>query len=465
MATVRRKTGGHRARDWRAISAVVAFLLVAALSGGASSAEAPQVLLVRLAALLTLAAAALWMPAALWRKPAAPLLLMAALVLMIAVQLIPLPPALWTSLPGRVLIAQVATKVGFTQPWRPISIAPMATWNSLIASIVPLAVLVGLVWLGPRRQILVLVALLALGLCSAMLALLQLVDASGGRFYLYGAADFGSATGFFINRNHQAVLLVCLFPMLAALGAVSDTMRPALGRLSMIAALIVSFALIPLLLVTGSRAGLLLLPFGIVLALGVGWNVVSRLLRIRMAWIVAVGALLVGGGLTALFVYFDRAQSLARLFATDVQAEQRVGIVAPIWKMAMSYFPIGSGFGTFPVAYRIVEPDDQLNRTWLNHAHNDFLEIIGDAGLPAVCLLIAALFWWGYRVIALFRLTTGREGVVLGRAGAAISLLLMLASLSDYPLRTPLLAIVFAVSISWMAPPRGADSSYSSASN
>ncbi|MBA3880461.1 MAG: hypothetical protein C0500_12180 [Sphingobium sp.] len=444
---------GRRWTDWLPFGLIVMLLLAAAIGGGAAFADAPLVVIVRVAALIVIAVALVLMPGALWRRPTVPILLFAALAALIALQLVPLPPAIWTGLPGRSLIAEVATQVGFAQPWRPLTLTPMATWNSLIACMVPLAAAIATVWLGPRRRLPLLVALIALGLGSAMLGMLQFVDASGGRFYLYQPADPGSAVGLFSNRNHQAAVLVCLLPLFAALAAELEAWRADLGWLASIGATILGLAVVPLLLVTGSRSGLLLLPLGGVLAVAVGWPVLRRRLRVRAAQMVVAAGAVIGASLTAWFVHLNRAQSLARLFATDVQAEQRVELVAPLWQMAMSYFPFGSGFGSFAAVYRIIEPDSQLNRTWLNHAHNDALELLSDGGLVAVLLAGAALIWWGMRAVALWRQPATAEGVTLGRAGTAVSLIILLASLSDYPLRTPLVALIFAIVTCWIAVP------------
>jgi hypothetical protein len=43
---------------------------------------------------------------------------------------------------------------------------------------------------------------------------------------------------------------------------------------------------------------------------------------------------------------------------------------------------------------------------------------------------------------------------LFGRLGATIVLLLLLASIVDYPLRTPLLAVVFTIGCSWIAQAR-----------
>mgnify|MGYP007125385276 CR=1 FL=1 len=68
-------------------------------------------------------------------------LAVAALALTIA-HLVPLPPAIWSQLPGRELVSEIDRAAGLGDVWRPLSLTPGATWNALHAQLVPLAALV-----------------------------------------------------------------------------------------------------------------------------------------------------------------------------------------------------------------------------------------------------------------------------------------------------------------------------------
>src|SRR5262249_10941300 len=48
-------------------------------------------------------------------------------------QLIPMPPSLWSGLPGRGEIASAYEAAGMTLPWLPISLYPPATWLGLLS--------------------------------------------------------------------------------------------------------------------------------------------------------------------------------------------------------------------------------------------------------------------------------------------------------------------------------------------
>src|SRR3546814_18783044 len=55
---------------------------------------------------------------------------------------------------------------------------------------------------------------------SGGLGLAQVIGPRDGPLYLYEITNNGSAVGLFANRNHQAALLACLFPMLAVYASI-----------------------------------------------------------------------------------------------------------------------------------------------------------------------------------------------------------------------------------------------------
>jgi O-antigen ligase len=147
----------------------------------------------------------------------------------------------------------------------------------------------------------------------------------------------------------------------------------------------------------------------------------------------------------------SRTSAVQRLFASSYADEQRGQMIGPLTDMARAFFPFGSGYGSFDPVYRAFEPFDLLNTAYMNHAHNDLLQIIIEGGLPALILLILYLGWWVSRARAHWatpkRLTSSR---LMGRLGSLVTLIMLLSSLVDYPLRMPLLAVVFSIASLWM---------------
>ena len=99
------------------------------------------------------------------------------------------------------------------------------------------------------------------------------------------------------------------------------------------------------------------------------------------------------------------------------------------------------------------EPRSILDTTYVNHAHNDFLEVLLTAGLPALVLLAAALVLWLVATRRAFSRSAPRSNdMVYARLGAVLVVLLALASVSDYPLRVPSLACFFVIAAVWLTP-------------
>src|SRR5205085_12195671 len=106
---------------------------------------------------------------------------------------------------------------------------------------------------------------------------------------------------------------------------------------------------------------------------------------------------------------------------------------------ARPFQPVGSGLGTFPDVYKMFELPQELKLTYLNHAHNDWLELWLEGGIPFMLLALAFLVWFGVAAYRVWR-APRREGATLdralGQAGTITIVLLMVHSLADYPMRT-----------------------------
>jgi len=117
--------------------------------------------------------------------------------------------------------------------------------------------------------------------------------------------------------------------------------------------------------------------------------------------------------------------------------------------MVATYFPVGTGIGSFNPLFRIHEPFGLLKPTFFNHAHNDLLEVALDAGLPGLVLLAAAIGWWGWASVAAWR-TASKRAAVLPRLGSILLLLIIAASVFDYPVRTPMVMAVTIIAGVWL---------------
>jgi O-antigen ligase len=429
----------------------VTFILLCFAGGGGSRDDIMSLLYLRPAA-VACGAAFLLLPGRIDLDPVrVPLALCLGFAVIMAIQMIPLPPEVWTALPSRDLLMQAADVAGIPQPWRPISISPDLTLNSLASLVVPTAALLGFAALDRQQRLDLLAILLVAAFVSAVVAMAQLAGGESSPLRLYRITNRDAAVGLFANRNHQAMLLVISFPMLAIWAAKGAGGKRAIGIRTLVAAAVGIF-LIPMILVTGSRAGL---AFGGIAAFG-AWLLYFQQARPAMwgsaAWkMVSAG---IGGialaGLLFAFAAPGRVEALQRLLDIDVQGDLRMERVALLTDLARAMLPSGSGFGTFDPLFRIHEPHEALSTFYLNHAHNDLLELAITGGVPALLLLLGGLVWFAAKSWKAFRARSGGTDIALARLGSFIVMLMLAWSLLDYPLRTPIVAMICAIAVGWL---------------
>lgn len=436
---------------------VLLLLLTAFVVAGGARDDLTSLLFWRPLSMFLLAfAVALHWPQA-WQNGRGLLLIACAIVVLPVLQLIPLPPSMWTALPGRELIVAIYRDAGMALPWQPLSVAQARTWNALFSLAAPLALLILVLSLDEHWQRKLLLVLIGIGFFSGILGLVQAIGPANGPLYFYRITNNGLSVGLFANRNHQAMFLAMLYPLIAARLSLFQG-KPDQLFFQRSLAVAGGLLLIPLILMTGSRAGLILAVFGIAFA----WWVyrsptsVARAAdrqsekRVRLVTFGMVFALI-----AVVMVVVLRTPALERMVSTDAAGELRLLALPTVVRAIGDFLPFGSGLGTFVETYQIYEPDKLIMANYFNHAHNDFAELILTAGIPAVLLMV-----WGM-VLALVSLRSlirnrglevgGRGGSsqVLGRAGFSVLTMLALASIADYPLRVPSLMLLGIVAAVW----------------
>lgn len=427
---------------------ILAFLAAAlAFAGGASRFDEDQQAVVRLAAILVLVAS-LW-PLDLKPLVDRPGLILAASAayLLLLLQLLPLPPQLWADLPGHGPYASIATAAG-TNGWRPLSLTPDLTLNALYALLPATAAGVAALYLDSRLRIWLARAVVAIAFVSAVVGLFQ-VAGGGSGLHLYRVTSDDAPVGLLANRNHQAAFLSCALALTGALAGVRrrDVNDP---RIGLGAALAVAAVLILAVLSTGSRMGLALAAISSLGALGAykagGRRLLPRRRLLRLA--VAAGALVLLVGLTLAAV---RSGAVERLAHTNRVSETRAAMIEPLLATAKAFMPLGSGFGSFDSAFRRYEPGSLLSTIYMNEAHNEPLQLAIEGGAPALALLAGFAIWWALTAVRVIGRGRSPHGHALSIAWVTATVILMISSLVDYPLRTPLLSAVFAIACVEMA--------------
>lgn len=360
----------------------------------------------------------------------------AAVAAMPLLQLIPLPPAIWTGLPGRDQLVLALEVTGIPQGWLPLTLTPDKTWRSFLALLPPLAMFVGLLALRADGRMRLVQLLLAAALLSILLGAAQLASGSDD-LYPWTTTDAGNVTGFFANRNHLATLVLIGIPFATVLGATS--LRRGGSRLPLwLSILYIALAAVALGVIR-SRAGVVLFAPVLGASLLAAWVAAGRG-RPRPLLLGLVGGAAIA--ITAVGV-FAAAPLLAR-FDPAGAPEGRFENWPIVAEAAEAHLPLGSGLGSFDAVYRSVEPLEQLDPTFFNQAHNDYLETWLEAGWLGAALIIAFLVWFARRSWTAWRAGVSTQRDLQRAATIAIGAVL-LHSAADYPLRTAALATVFAL--------------------
>lgn len=445
MTATARDDGG-RSINVQAI-AFCSFLVILWIAGGASRPDVLGQATVRIAATLALTSAALFgsRPSLVGAWPVA-IFLGLALVLPLA-QLIPLSPDWWQALPGRAFLTAAARLSGEAQPWRPLAIVPGAAVNAATSLIVPAATLVCILQVVAATRSWLTSLMVALFAASALLGLLQFAGVAVDNPFINDG--LGEVSGSFANRNHFALFLAMGCVVVPAWAVSSG--RQARWRAPIAIGLVSLFILI--ILASGSRAGLLVGVLAVAIGFAIARDGIRRMLASYPRWVLrALPVALIGTAaiLIGLSISVDRAVGINRVFELDPEQDLRNKALPTVVSMVQEYFPFGSGMGGFDPLFRAHEPFELLGIAYFNHAHNDWLEIILDAGLPGLTLLIAALIWWIYASIKVWRKSVG-ESLIWARTGSAVLFLAMIASLFDYPVRTPMMMAMAVISAVWLS--------------
>lgn len=420
----------------RDVIAVMAFVLLAlsVVFGGASRENALRLALVELAAtpLLLLAGWRLIASGA-WREHKLPLAVLAGVVAIPLLQLIPLPFEVWRGLPGRAPFAAALDLAKVEPGWLPLSLAPEQTWRAVLGLIPPAAMFLAALGVAAESRRKMAIGYLAVAVVSLLLGALQLLGGYDNPFYLYATTNYGSPVGFFANRNHLAALLVASLPLAGVfVGEALARRRSGRGLRLVLAGLFYLIVLVGVAVVR-SRAGVLLAGPALIVSLLIVWRTAGA----RRTTPAVLGVAGVSAAAVAAVALFALDPILARF---DTQTAGRFETWPNILQAADAHLPFGAGIGAFDPVYRTVEPLETLTETYLNHAHNDFLELWLETGWLGVFALAAFAVWWARRTWKAWT----PEGGDLARAASAAVVLLLLHSAVDYPLRTETLAVFFA---------------------
>ena len=283
----------------------------------------------------------------------------------------------------------------------------------------------GLVFLGfaslrPAGRRLVLNFLLIGGAANLALGLVQ---AGAGRELTLAVAGYPMRLGCFANPNHFATLIDMLMPLLAL--RLRD--RSPLWTVAAVAFMLLAAV------AAGSLAGVALAAISALLSL---------------ALVVPVGR---KSKAAALLVVVVSAALLLPWVATQLAQQigmplNRLTFALTTLRATSANLPLGSGFGTFALVYPQFVPAGDIGGAFVNHAHDDYLELLLEGGVLAALALGLYLF--------LVASTAMRRLAEKPAAAAAVTLaVVLLHSLVDYPLRAMAISVVFALANAMLLAP------------
>jgi O-antigen ligase len=258
----------------------------------------------------------------------------------------------------------------------------------------------------------------------------------------------GVVRGTFINRNNFATLtglaLVCLsglylqgfFRTLARGHVGRDRLYQLLQQAFVRGAFLLAAMLILLtaLFLSQSRAGVVASLTALSVLIIFQGLLVGRAGRTRTLLVLSVLTMV-------LAVFFLSGDGwLDRLTGTDIEREKRLQVYGQTWD-AIGQSPwTGYGIGSFEQTF-FMFADEQTVTAY--KAHNDWLEMIFELGLPLALVWFLVLGGLGLRcLLGFFR---RRRDHVYPLAGFAASLLVGLHALVDFSLQIPAVAAFFAV--------------------
>ncbi|WOE74809.1 O-antigen ligase family protein [Alterisphingorhabdus coralli] len=424
------------------------FALLVAFLGGASRSDAMQIALLRpLSALFMLTY--LVQENRQENRKALPIgVFLGLAAILMAIQLVPLPPSVWHALPLGESIDQIDIVLGLEGVWRPITMAPSRTLNSLLSICVPI-VAYALVYFNNLKRDDALFLIAGLVTVDSLLGLGQVLSGRNSPLYLYEITNRGAPVGIFANENHSTVFSVLGLLVFTRLGLSRFSGK---NRAFFIAWFVIGFGLTLLaVLISGSRAGLALAGFSLLVSLIMFFlariektplNASSNrlLLWLSRADIVLLALIVSVAVMILLFFQLERTPAFADLSNHDPFANIRWQIGPILQNMVSDFWLTGSGIGSFEKVYHFYEPSNLLLPRYVNQAHNDWAQLFIEGGLPAAALILAILYWVIARIITLFRESSNAMMKLV--FWTAILIVICSASIVDYPLRTPSFQVV-----------------------
>lgn len=408
---------------------MAAFLFLCLTLGGGPGGLQDYILQVAALGLIALSRWRNRLHTTIWDVPA--LALIVGITLLAVVQLTPVPPAVWHALAGRAEVVNQMTIAGVaTDGWRAISLDPLATERSLLWVLPGIAMYLSACVMSANERTRLVLLVLVVALLSLLLSVVQVAGGPEGMLHFYRYGENVAAFGFFSNHNHLACMLAMTIPLAVGLLVAAQRRRAAGDHVPVSWLLLLAITIGSLLLalpVNGSRAAIVL--GGLAMA-----GSLAMLFRAHLARRTVLA--LFGAGLLAivLTVQFGMDRVLTKL--QDSGDDQRSAVRATTAVAAHHFGMLGSGLGTFVLAYQAVAPERDIGPQHINFAHSDYHQLWLETGIPGLVLVVWFIVWFLWRGSAIWIMRPTTDPVLILGWAATVSILVVLVhSGFDYPLR------------------------------
>jgi O-antigen ligase len=307
-----------------------------------------------------------------------------------------------------------------------------------------------------RKQRLIF-ALVALGVAEAFYGLAQYLMNVQRIFWFTKKYDLEEATGTYINRNHFAGFLEMVLPFAVCLAMyegekllarrkhrsghakkLTSKLTSDVKTQAVILWLAVAVVLMAAIVFSRSRMGLLATSASLLVVFGL--KMLQRKALPAVLGVAFVALSLCLAGWIGLRPALSRFESLGQEFSGD---QSRLSMWPGTLKLIAQHPIVGTGLGTFPVVY--TEVQTTFLTQFVNHAHNDYLEITSDLGIPAALLLFASIFFVLWHAVRAFLHGEGKYGPAVSLACVGSIAAILLHSSTDFNLHIPANALLFAV--------------------
>ncbi len=342
--------------------------------------------------------------------------------------------------------------------WRPVSLYPHATWQAMLqAYTYAAAFLIVVNTVQTRTQLMrLLLALIVVGGVMAVVGLIQKASGTAKIYWWWQPQFGGSPFGPYVNRNHFAGYMAMVIPLGlgwlwgqlvhrnsgGAGGGWRERLKAMLGgrngRLLLLAFALVNMA--AALLFSASRGGIV--SFACALAFFTLMVCLPRRKERRLGIVIPV--VMVCVLVYALWLGLDHV--VERFSQPD---EGRPLIWSGTLNLIGDYPLLGTGLGTYVSSFRRHKP--ALDAGLVDHAHNDYLELLAEMGVAGFLIVVGGLGWFCWRTLKRWvaRHDPEMRGIVVG--GMAGVLAMGIHSLVDFNLHIPANALTFAVLLGTIA--------------